>query len=135
MHDTQQYHILPLIYASIYYCLFSSTLSHVYLHLNLHILTNTYMNWLYHLHYTTYIHTYIGILIREPSGRWSYNHNTGHQLHAFLDSLSYTIPCERVLKERIIERLYFVKRRLFLSHVKLQQAQLEWIIRYVLYYI
>eukprot|EP00597_Dinobryon_sp_UTEXLB2267_P015929 CAMPEP_0170128380 /NCGR_PEP_ID=MMETSP0020_2-20130122/21138_1 /TAXON_ID=98059 /ORGANISM="Dinobryon sp., Strain UTEXLB2267" /LENGTH=1040 /DNA_ID=CAMNT_0010362293 /DNA_START=759 /DNA_END=3880 /DNA_ORIENTATION=+ len=63
------------------------------------------------------------LLIRETNGWWGY-HN-GHDLKTLVSIMSVDIPCEKVLRECLLERLVFTKRVLQHGTVKLKLMQQE----------
>lgn len=67
------------------------------------------------------------LLIRETTGWWGY-HN-GQDLKTLVSIMSVDIPCEKVLRECLIERLVFTKRVLQHGPVKLKLMQQEFLDR------
>lgn len=67
------------------------------------------------------------LLIREASGWWGY-HN-GHDLKSLVSIFSVDIPCEKFLRECLLERLVFTKRVLFHGTLKLKLVQQEFLDR------
>ena len=67
------------------------------------------------------------LLIREATGWWGY-HN-GHDLRSLVSILSVDIPCEKFLRECLLERLVFTKRVLLHGTLKLKLVQQEYLDR------
>ena len=65
------------------------------------------------------------ILIKEPCGWWGvYN---GADISALVDSFSDHINCERNLKDNMIQRLLFARRKLFSGMLRLRTSQKDWL--------
>jgi hypothetical protein len=65
------------------------------------------------------------VLVKEPSGWWGF-HN-GRYLDTLVNSFTNTIPCEKMLRISMSERLNFARRKLYSTTLRFKQSQHEWL--------
>ena len=67
------------------------------------------------------------ILIKERSGSGWWGVHSGSDISTLIESFSDDLNCERNLKDNVIQRLLFARRKLFSGMLRLRQSQKDWL--------
>jgi hypothetical protein len=67
------------------------------------------------------------VLVRRANGWWGYHH--GNDLGKLLHTFSNNIPCEKILRQCLVERLCFTMRLIMHNTLRIKYLQREWIDR------